>query len=72
MARTGWNRHPIGLSRVFWSTQQEKQIAVSGSLDVWETEEACRRFGEILAPILQEVGIDVPPEIYPAHAFVSA
>jgi hypothetical protein len=41
-------------------------------VDVWESEEACNRFGEILAPILQEVGIDSPPEVYPAHAFVSA
>ncbi len=41
-------------------------------VDVWESEEACRRFGETLAPILQEVGIEEQPELYPAHAFVSA
>jgi hypothetical protein len=41
-------------------------------VDVWESEEACRRFGEHLQPLLEEVGIDVQPEIYPAHAFVSA
>jgi hypothetical protein len=41
-------------------------------VDVWESEEACTRFGETLGPILQEVGITDPPEIYPAHAFVSA
>jgi hypothetical protein len=41
-------------------------------VDVWESEEACNRFGETLAPILQEVGIDEQPEIYPAHTFVSA
>jgi hypothetical protein len=41
-------------------------------VDVWKSEEACNRFGEILAPILKEVGIDVPPELYPAYAFVSA
>jgi hypothetical protein len=41
-------------------------------VDVWESEEACRQFGEVLAPILQEVGIDDPPELYPAHTFVSA
>jgi hypothetical protein len=40
-------------------------------VDVWESEEACNRFGEVLRPILQEVGIDDPPEIYPAAAFVS-
>ena len=41
-------------------------------VDVWESEEACNRFGEVLAPLLQEVGIDAPPELYPAHAFISA
>jgi hypothetical protein len=41
-------------------------------VDVWQSEEACRRFGEILAPILQEVGVTDAPEMYPAHAFVSA
>ncbi len=41
-------------------------------VDVWQSEEACNRFGEILQPILQEVGITDPPELYPAAAFVSA
>ena len=41
-------------------------------VDVWESEEAFRAFGEKLMPTLQEVGIDVQPEIYPAHAFVAA
>jgi hypothetical protein len=41
-------------------------------VDVWESEEACNRFGEILAPILAEVGVDVPPELYPADVFVLA
>jgi hypothetical protein len=41
-------------------------------VDVWESEEACRRFGEELMPVLKEVGIDDEPELYPAHAFVSA
>ena len=41
-------------------------------VDVWESVEACNRFGEVLRPILQEVGIDDPPELYPIHAFVSA
>jgi hypothetical protein len=41
-------------------------------VDVWESEEACQRFGGVLGPILQDVGIVDPPEIYPVHAFVSA
>jgi hypothetical protein len=41
-------------------------------VDVWASEDACRRFGERLMPILKEVGIDEQPEIYPAHTFVKA
>src|SRR6266511_5415935 len=41
-------------------------------VDVWESEEAARRFGEELAPHLQEAGITAEPEVYQAHAFVSA
>jgi hypothetical protein len=41
-------------------------------VDVWESEEAAQQFGEQLMPILREVGINTPPEMYPAHAFVSA
>jgi hypothetical protein len=41
-------------------------------VDVWDSEEACNRFGEILGPILQEVGVTDPPELYQAHTFVSA
>ena len=33
-------------------------------VDVWESEEAAARFGEKLAPILQEVGIAAEPEMY--------
>ena len=41
-------------------------------VDVWASEEAFRKFGEKLTPIMQAVGIEGQPEIYPAHAFVSA
>ena len=41
-------------------------------VDVWESEEACKKFGEVLGPHLQEIGITEQPEIYPAQAFVSA
>jgi hypothetical protein len=40
-------------------------------VDVWESEEAFGRFGEALEPILQETGVEDPPEVYPAHTFVS-
>lgn len=41
-------------------------------VDVWESEEACNRFGELLGPHLPEVGITDQPELYRPHAFVSA
>jgi hypothetical protein len=41
-------------------------------VDVWESEDACKRFGDVLMPILQEIGVTEQPEIYPAHAFVHA
>jgi hypothetical protein len=41
-------------------------------VDVWESEEAFGRFADTLGPILQEIGVDSQPEIYPAHTFVSA
>jgi len=41
-------------------------------VDVWESEEAAQRFGEVLMPVLAEIGVEGEPEIYPAHTFVSA
>jgi hypothetical protein len=41
-------------------------------VDVWESEEAVRRFGEALAPHLQQAGITGEPEVYEAHVFVKA
>jgi hypothetical protein len=41
-------------------------------VDVWESEEAARQFGEKLAPIMQELNISAEPEVYPAHTFVAA
>jgi hypothetical protein len=41
-------------------------------VDVWESEDAFRRFGETLIPILKEIGAEGEPEIYPAHTLVTA
>jgi hypothetical protein len=41
-------------------------------VDGWESEDAFRRFGEKLVPILKAVGIEGEPEVYPAHTYVSA
>lgn len=35
-------------------------------VDVWESGEAFQRFGEQLGPVLQDVGVVDPPEVYPA------
>ena len=40
-------------------------------VDVWESEESFKRFGEKLMPIMKEIGVEGTPEIYPAHTFVS-
>jgi hypothetical protein len=41
-------------------------------VDVWESEEAARRFGDALAPHLEQAGITDEPDVYPAHAYVNA
>jgi hypothetical protein len=41
-------------------------------VDVWESEDAAAKFGEVLIPILQALGVTDLPEVYPAHTFVSA
>jgi hypothetical protein len=41
-------------------------------VDVWESDVALRRFGDILMPILRELGVEGEPEIYQTHTFVSA
>jgi hypothetical protein len=41
-------------------------------VDVWESEEAFGRFAETLGPILQEIGVEEPPQVYPAHTFISS
>ena len=41
-------------------------------VDVWASDVALRRFGDILMPILRELGVEGEPEIYQTHTFVSA
>ena len=41
-------------------------------VDVWESDVAAGKFGELLMPILQEIGVTDLPETYPAFTFVSA
>ncbi len=39
-------------------------------IDVWESEEAFQRFGEVIGPVLQEVGFPGEPKLFPLHNFV--
>lgn len=39
-------------------------------VDVWESEEAFQRFGEVIGPVLQEVGFPGEPKLFPLHNFV--
>jgi hypothetical protein len=40
-------------------------------VDVWESEDAFRRFGEVLMPQLEAAGVEARmPEVYPVHNFV--
>lgn len=41
-------------------------------VDVWESEQSFQSFGNALMPILNELGIEAQPEIYPAHTVVTA
>jgi hypothetical protein len=39
-------------------------------VDVWESEEAFQRFGEVIGPILQDVGMPGQPQLFPLENFV--
>ncbi len=38
--------------------------------DIFESQEAFDRFGEQIAPIPKEVGIEEPPKAFPVHTFI--
>ena len=40
-------------------------------LDVWESEDAFRRFGAILVPILEELGVHERPEVFTVDVLVA-
>ena len=41
-------------------------------IDVWESEEAFGRFGEVIGPLLQKQGFpDAAPQVFPIHNFVN-
>ena len=39
-------------------------------VDIFESEEAVEKFREMMGSIPQEVGIEAPPEFFPAHTYV--
>jgi hypothetical protein len=69
--RAAWSRLRTGPSRACWLTSPGRASTAFG---LWtsESEDAFRRFGETLLPILQEIGVEGDPEIYPAHTFVAS
>lgn len=36
-------------------------------VDVWESEEAFAKFGEVLGPVLQELQLNAQPQVNPVH-----
>lgn len=36
-------------------------------VDVWDSEEAFAKFGELLGPVLQGLQLNVQPKVYPVH-----
>lgn len=40
-------------------------------IDIFESEEAVDRFNEAMGSIPREVGIEQPPDFFPAHTFVA-
>jgi hypothetical protein len=40
-------------------------------VDVFESEEAVARFNEVMGSIPREVGIEEPPDFFPAHTFIA-
>jgi hypothetical protein len=40
-------------------------------VDIFESEEAVERFNEAMGTIPREVGIEEPPEFFPAHTVMS-
>lgn len=42
-------------------------------VDVWESEDAARQFGEIIVPILRDLGVAVvEPKVYPVFNMVAS
>ena len=39
-------------------------------VDVWESQEAVDRFGKVIRPIAESVGIEEPLRTYPVHTFL--
>ena len=39
-------------------------------VDVWESAEAFQRFGEVIGPVLEEVGFPGQPQLFQVHDFV--
>ncbi len=48
--------------------QRENGVCI---VDIFDSEEAVEEFRQVMGTIPQEVGIEEPPEFFPAHTFVA-
>ena len=42
-----------------------------GVVDVWESEEAFAKFGEVLGPVMQKIGLQAEPQIRHVHNIIT-
>jgi hypothetical protein len=52
-------------------TQEKYEEVVRYVFDIFESEEAVERFRHALGTIPEEVGIEEPPQFFPAHTAMS-
>jgi hypothetical protein len=68
-ARAAWSRHSTSLSRASWFTLPDSARTASALSTYLRSEEAVARVRAAISPIVHEVGIEEPPEFFPAHTF---
>lgn len=40
-------------------------------VDVWDSPEKLMAFGQVLMPIMATVGVNITPQVYPAHHLIN-
>ena len=65
LADAGLSKPAQRLSHIAWGSEADIHVT-----DVWTSAEALQQFGTQLTPILQRVGVELEPDIAPAHYLV--